>query len=461
MPLSYASLAEAIDIPAWLEQDRQTSWDKRIERDQNISKLADIPPQQASRRVRHWWDEIKPNSGTNSSGSALTTIFKRVSWSVILLGFISGILLAGALLNYDGSQPINVLVLLVILVLVPLGLFLVSLLLPLWSSNSLISGLNPGGMVFNFFKNKSTPLSDFFSSSRSEQAKDKLLRWKLLLCSQQFGIALSLAALLTLLVRVSFSDLAFGWSTTLDIHYSSLAPWIQAISWPWSAWFPEAVPSNSLIEQSRFYRLENGLSELSAQTLTGWWKFIAMCILVYGIGLRLFAAWVASINYKLAVENMLMQHSEVNALLDRFSCPDNLHESVPVVKANNTSLNVSDSNISSADLVIRWNSAELVGSSQLEKVIELTPDDTVQLDSDVFKDFDLNSIKKIHIITKSWEPPLLEFHDLILVLREKFGAMVSISIQPIAAREHSLESVDVEIWRHSIEKLQDPKVYVV
>jgi hypothetical protein len=55
MLLSRTSLAEAIDIPAWLEKDRQTSWEPRVQRDQKISKQADIPLQHASRQVRHWW----------------------------------------------------------------------------------------------------------------------------------------------------------------------------------------------------------------------------------------------------------------------------------------------------------------------------------------------------------------------------------------------------------------------
>lgn len=464
MTLSRTSLAEAIDIPAWLEEDRNTSWQARIQRDQQIDKQVNRSSYGSSRRVRNWWREVQPTSD-NSSGHALAAIFSRVRWLAITIGFIAGIVLTSALLHYDGSQPINILVLLVVLVVAPLLLFIISLFLPFWSSTSVLSGLNPGGMLVAFIKKKSEALNDFFSSSRTDNARDKLLRWKLLLYSQQFGIALAVAALITLITRVSFSDLAFGWSTTLDIQASSLSPWIQAFAWPWSTWFPEALPANNLIEQSRFFRLENDTSTLSALTLTGWWKYIAMCLLVYGIGFRLLALWFASFNYNKAVENLLMQHSEVTALLDRFNLPVNDYQPAPVVSAKSSASNSSSFNVQAADIIICWNNAklsdELANKIQASNIVKVNGGDTLEFESDVFKNIETNTLKKIHIVTKSWEPPLLEFHDLIQVLRDQFGSEVTISIQPVAENSNSADLVDAEIWRHSIEKIQDSKVYVV
>ncbi len=470
MPLIKTSLAEAIDIPAWLEQDRKKGWQSRIRRDQEICHQADADSKHETERVLKWWSHVKPKSDENSSGQVLASIFKRVSWIAWIIGFMAGIALATSLLHYDGTHPINVLVLLIILVLIPLLLFLLSLLIPIFSSNSVMSSLNVGSQAFALIKRKNPVLQEFFSSGRSDNTRDTLLRWKLLLCSQQFGIALAVAALLTLLAKVSFSDLAFGWSTTLDFQSSSLTPWIQAFASPWSAWLPEAVPSNQLIEQSRFYRLDDGVRTLSADILTGWWKFIAMCLLVYGIGFRVLAAWLARVKYKAATESMLMQHSETIALLERFNAPLNLNDVAPVVTVDSNSINNSDKNFNidlvdfdftSVDIVILWNFTNLFETdAQHENVIELTSEDALQLDKDHFKNYENHPIKKIHIITKSWEPPLLEFHDLIISIRERFGPQPIISVQPIAANMYQPEQVDVEIWRHSLAKLQDPKVYV-
>ena len=474
-PKARASLADAINIPAWLEKDRQNDWQSRIQRDQEISVQVDTGQvdtvQLDKERVLHWWSRIQSKIDEDSPGQVLTSIFKRVSGIALIIGFIAGIALAASLLHYDGTQPINVLVLLIVLILVPLLLFLFSLLIPIFSSNSLISSLNVGNQLFAFMKRKSPILQEFFSSSRSDRTRDTLLRWKLLLCSQQFGIALAVAALLTLLAKVSFSDLAFGWSTTLDFESSRLTPWIHALATPWSAWLPEAVPSHQLIEESRFYRLENGVRVLSAEALTGWWKFIAMCLLVYGVGFRVLAAGFASINYKKATDALLMQHSEVTALLERFNAPTKLHEAAPVVTADNKPEEDAQTEVvkfdhQSFDLIILWNRAQPFDKSlQHEKIIELTSEDALQLDGSNLESFGKslgkNPVEKIHIITKAWEPPLLEFHDLITKLRELFGSNTIISIQPIAADQHAPDPVDVEIWRHSLEKLQDSKVYIL
>jgi len=376
MTVIRTSLAKAIDIPAWLEQDRQNDWPSRIQRDQQISGQAKIPAGQETQRVLHWWSQVQPKQDENSPGQKLASLFKRVSWIAIIIGLLAGISFASAILHYDGTQPINVLVLLIVLVLIPLVLFLLSLLVPVFSSNSLLGSLNIGNQVLAFLKRKSPVLQEFFSSSRSDQSRDTLLRWKLLLYSQQFGIALAI-----------FSDLAFGWSTTLDFNSSSLTPWIQALALPWSTWLPEAVPSNELIEQSRFFRLQDGERNLSAQALTGWWKFIAMCLLVYGIGFRLLAAWFASVNVKKATAEILMQHSEVTGLLDRFNAPS-MHDAAPVVTADNTQNNSLGFNLQSADIVIRWNRAEPVGNPlQHEHLIDISSEDVVQLDDALFKNY--------------------------------------------------------------------------
>ena len=56
---------------------------------------------------------------------------------------------------------------------------------------------------------------------------------------------------------------------------------------------------------------------------------------------------------------------------------------------------------------------------------------------------------------------IIRVHDLIVTLRKRFGSQTIISVQPIAEDKHTPKKIDVEIWRHSLEKLQDPKVYVL
>ncbi len=462
MPNSRIPLADAIDIPAWLEADRQNDWVARVERDREIGNQSTKTHQSEAQRVQRWWAKVQHDQNQLSTGQKLESLFKRVSWIAVVLGLVMGVVLASSILHYDGSHPINVLVLLTVLVVIPLLLFLLSLLIPIFRSSSFINNVNIGSQAFAFLKSKHPVLQEFYSSSRSDQVRDTLLRWKLLLTSQQFGISLSIAALFTLLAKVSFSDLAFGWSTTLNFDSSSLAPWIHALASPWSAWFQDAVPSTQLIEQSRYFRLEDSERALSAQTLTGWWKFIAMCLLVYGIVFRVMAAIFAHLNFSNATQALLMQHSEVNALIDRFNAPDHVRGTAAVVGVDDLSAPSMKYKYETADIVISWNHAKPFNTElSHENIIQVSSDEVINKGSELFGNIETKSIKQIHIFSKSWEPPLLEFHDLISVLRNNFGAEVSISVQPVAANNSEPNQVDVEIWRHSLDKLQDAKVYVI
>jgi len=165
MTVLRTSLAKAIDIPAWLEQDRQNDWPSRIQRDQQIGQQilgqAKIPAGQETQRVLHWWSQVQPKQDENSPGQKLASLFKRVSWIAIIIGLLAGISFASAILHYDGTQPINVLVLLIVLVLIPLVLFLLSLLVPVFSSNSLLGSLNIGNQVLAFLKRKSPVFRNF------------------------------------------------------------------------------------------------------------------------------------------------------------------------------------------------------------------------------------------------------------------------------------------------------------
>jgi len=123
MPNSRIPLADAIDIPAWLEGDRQKDWIARVERDREIGNQSTKFQQNEAQRVQLWWTKVQHDERQPSTGQKLESLFRRVSWIAIIFGFVMGIVLAASILHYDGSHPINVLVLLTVLVLIPLLLF--------------------------------------------------------------------------------------------------------------------------------------------------------------------------------------------------------------------------------------------------------------------------------------------------------------------------------------------------
>ena len=454
-------LKEAFDIPDWLERDEKLSWRERVQRDKNLAQATENSNIDEISRLLLWWNALDKGDQQLGPGKEISFLLRRVSLILIVLGALCGLGLAGALMHYDGSQPINILMLLAWLVFLPLVFLFTSLLLPYIQSDSFLGGINPGSIVLSLFKKKSLVLEEIFSTNRAHVNKDKFMRWRLMLYSQIFGLALALTALVTILIRVSFSDLAFGWSTTLALDANSLAQWLQALAWPWASWFPEAVPSLELIQQSRYFRLEGVSHEISAEALTHWWKFIVMCLLFYAVLLRLILLLFTNFKYRQAIKSMLLQHPEITALFDRMNeVIETVQSDAPQVVATHGSKDSEiDSIVASSGLVVLWNGA-VMDHVQHENVIRAGGENSLQQDAENLRNVNLAEGERICVVTKSWEPPLLEFHDYIKSLRAHFGAEVSILVQPINADGDKVNTTNVEVWRQSIIKLQDPKVYV-
>lgn len=95
-----------------------------------------------------------------------------------------------------------------------------------------------------------------------------------------FGLSL-LAVLATLLL---FSDLAFAWSSTL-LEPAAMHQILSGLAWPWRGWWPQAVPSLELVEQTRYLRIAPLAAE--AEAFGHWWPFILASTLTYNLLPRL------------------------------------------------------------------------------------------------------------------------------------------------------------------------------
>ncbi|MEM8845058.1 MAG: DUF2868 domain-containing protein [Pseudomonadota bacterium] len=453
-------LTDAINIITWLENDQNTAWQERLSRDQHIAKNLGDENIEPEARVFFWWKQLNTQKNKESRGEKVANLLILVSWIVSLTGILTGITLTITLLRYDGTDPINVLILLTWLIAIPLIFFFLTLLIPLFNSINPISVLNPGRWVISYLKSKHAYLNEFLSLANSDIATDRFIRWRLILHSQQFGIAFAMAALLTLLFRASVTDLAFGWSTTLAINPDNLSTLLHMVAAPWSFWFSEAVPSYSLIEQSQFYRLDNSETTMSPVILTEWWKFIAMCLLIYGVAFRAVTLFIANLNFRRTLRNMLLNHYEVTALLDRL---DTAVEEIDEFKSSEQIEGNSEaqylSNIDDYDLILKWNDAKCPSKQSITQQTESINSQT-NLEN-LFQTVSLSTDGKILIIVKSWEPPLLEFHDTLKIIRSLTKKNITVAIWPISINNDDNDLSNKDIWRQSIRKIQDPGIYIL
>ncbi|MFC3852611.1 DUF2868 domain-containing protein [Salinispirillum marinum] len=106
-----------------------------------------------------------------------------------------------------------------------------------------------------------------------------LQRWHLAMLLQWAWALFALALMATFLLLLLFSDLAFGWSSTLALTTVHLTSFVHTIAFPWAGWWSAAVPNADVLDATRFVRIapQSGNTELAG----AWWPFLLANILAY------------------------------------------------------------------------------------------------------------------------------------------------------------------------------------
>ncbi len=531
MSRSTSLFEDAVDVPRWLEADRSRPLRERLERDRAIGQRGprDEPP---LARVRRWWAELgdaefgdsdlnsarefgdsDPNSANSGlhassaeraerSGSRLARARRFASLVVFVLGILAGAGVAGIAFRYDGSYPVNVLRVLGLLVAPQLVLLVLTLfLMPgrapglRWLQDAL-AAINPGMIAAGLYRQltRSEPAATAFdwSTARSAAAR-RFGKWQMLCWSQLAAVGFNVAALATAVALIAFTDLAFGWSTTLGLGADTVTQIARTLSWPWQALFPAAVPDLALVERSQFFRLDGtqAFDGDASRVLAGWWPFVLLAIGVYGLGLRLVVWLFVTRRLTVATQRWLLDDPGVSALLDRMSAP--VVETAP---GTAEAAAIDDGAVALARApalvghigAIVWRafvSNDAVGELARRKLgVDLARVETAGVES---LDADARACRRIAddrpaavaIFVPAWEPPLLDFSDFLIRLREAVGPHASLVVVPCAEAIASAadtspaapasipatpqatpNALQVKNWERAVARAGDPSAYV-
>ena len=257
------------------------------------------------------------NSSTFSYYSS--TVNNFVGFFSLLMGIFFGI----GLLSYSGYEPVNIIYYLFFAILLPVISMVITLLSML--GNKGIFGFFARFFplfwlekLFNFgsFKEK----IDFFEEIFSSQ----LQKWLFIHRLQLFSLLFSLGLLLSLLFIVISQDIAFSWSTTLQISAMGFHQFLEFLALPWNFFFPSLMPSVELVELSQHYRLGEHLTSTmidNADKLGAWWKYLALTTFAYAIVLRLSLLLFANYGVQKILEKDFLELDGVNKLLREFQTP--------------------------------------------------------------------------------------------------------------------------------------------
>jgi hypothetical protein len=259
-----------------------------------------------------------------------------VGWFHTIIAF-AGILSGGAvalgLFHSGGPHPVNVLHVLAALVgvqIVLLFLLLVALIprnrthSPSLVQEFLLRTLE--GLMIRFMPESDPHLLRSLVSRLD--AHMGLTRWLLVRAAQIFGVSFNLAALAGCLYRIVFTDVAFGWSTTLHVDASEFRWILKLLSAPWSWLGPRAVPTPEMVQATQYSHLEGkyllrvlGERSLDVAILGGWWRFLILSITTYGFLPRLVVLTIAELRVRRILLETPARNEEFRRLVDWMKLP--------------------------------------------------------------------------------------------------------------------------------------------
>lgn len=476
---------DAVEIPAYLEADRGTSYTDRLHRDRAIG--ASLSTQDPVRRVRAWHASVMRNSGSRvgqSAGQRLDRARRVIGIVMLVLGVLAGVGVASAVFHYDGTWPVNVVTVLAVLVLVQLALMVLTLILMLPRVpvirvlQDVVGGLNPGALVAAIYK-RFARLDGYRADlllwpAARGPAVARFARWQLLAWAQIGAVAFNLAALATAVALIAFTDLAFGWSTTLRVDSDEALRITNALATPWAWFWPDAVPSATLIESSRFFRLASAAPpEISAETLTGWWPFLLAAILTYGLVPRSMLLIAALVRVRAATVHLLLDDPQVKALLDRMSSAEialgaddvevpaqidgvlahALPKGAPAQAAA-----IIWSNAIDASSVNAWSLRNL--HKEVMQVLEAGGGRDLQDDFVAVRSIAAAKPGAVLLFVRAWEAPLLDLQDFLETLRAALGPACSIVVVPVGPNGVLADEVQRSTWARWVGRIVDPALYM-
>lgn len=386
---------------------------------------------------------------------------------LLITAFLLGLLMGAGVLGYSGSKPVNILYFLAAALFIPLTTMFFTILALVQSNNAknMLVHLSPAYWFENillFLPKKNREILEKISLHPT------LVNWSAVHRAQEFGLVFSIGLLFSLVWIISSRDIAFGWSTTLQIAPAQFHSFVSMVAFPWREFFTDVVPSLELIEKSRFFRLGGDIgAEMkgNAGLLGEWWKFLAMTTLFYAIVLRFIFFVFTYFGLKRALARSLLLIDGAKELLRQMQEPlietssttaEEPFEAAKNMKYNSVSqaqkeyastigwaLELQDIDAQNERLGIR--SALLHEAGGVHSIAE---------DEAVAKSLS----GKILLYVKAWEPPTGDFVDFLEALNEsKVG---SIEIYPLGEPTRNYQALpqNSDVWRRTIGTLESMKI---
>ncbi|MDK9706614.1 MAG: DUF2868 domain-containing protein [Desulforhopalus sp.] len=446
-----------------------------------------------------------PGPERKSPGALLGDTLRLAKGLAIVLGILLGAGTGLTFFTYTGTTPVNVFHFLLFFVLSQLllaGLVFATCLLRL-----LVPAMSPPSFYSLLFKravgrlagvlhrswlqgldaDKRTSIVYALDTFRTGNAVyGALFYWPLFGLVQLFAIFCNIGLLAATMLKIATSDLAFGWQSTLQISSDMLHRGVQLAALPWSWFVPKSssYPSLAEIEGSRII-LKDGLHHLATGDLVAWWPFLVLCLVFYGLLLRLAFA---------VLGRLLEEHALARLDLGTASCLNPIRRMrTPLV----TTQAAPEPDRPAAQATGGGRDQAPEQGLQLLPQIVLVPDDIFGLcPTDKLtpllqeRGFAIVSVQKfmtgydedeelkdnlalqcrnpqvgLFILMEGWMPPLVAFLTYLRELREVLPEKTMIHLglvgRPVLLGFAPLAPQDLAIWRKKLAAARDPYLQIL
>ena len=392
-------------------------------------------------------------------GVTLTLIFVA-----LVLGIFSGI----ALLSYSGHEPVNVVYFMAMVIFFPL-LTMSLTLVSMFRANAVQSLLVHISPAFWMEKIVALLPNKMQENLKTLKINPLLTNWVVIKRSQIIALFFSLGLLLALLAMVVTKDIAFAWSTTLDVTPEAFYGFLNTLALPWRDAVPSAVPSVELIQNSQYFRLGDKLSQEminNASKLGQWWKFLAMATIFYAIILRFLMFLLSSFGLRKAVKKSLVTLdgavkllTEMNEPIISTHAPQDEEVFVPhersytqIVSHLDTSYDVIQGwAISKEQLMVLGDSMSVIAP----KFFEVGGTNSFNEDNEIIS----KSKGEVLFFVKGWEPPTMDFVDYLTELSRKVDKVILV---PVGTTKdaYKIKEKFVEVWDRKLSQINEDKVWL-
>lgn len=495
-------LAAVVALAQALQRDEQRPARELQEREH---QLAPTLPSDETDRVTTalaWLEAIEgEDPDLRSLHERAETAIRVTDVLIAVAAIVIGWATTLAAFYFDGSGRVNAVAVLALLVLVPAVLLIpfFAALLPVAvmhripgadAFSALARAASPGRLgawLWRRFARGPHPAAELAAQrwEAQQQRHGGVHRWAFLRWSQWFALWFQLTVFTATLGLVVFTDLAFGWSTTLTsgdprMDAQRLHQVTSTLAIPWRSMAPGAEPSLALVEQSRFFRAASEpLSSLQAARLGGWWAFVAMTIAFYGVLPRVLTLLIARMRLRAAARAMIVASPGVSAVVRR------LHRARVETSAVQPELGErkdrpilleSGSRKMGAEVcaVINWSgvpvSADVLGDA-FPRAVPYAAGGAATVADDEARVREIAAAAgplggDVLVLVKAWEPPLMEFVDFVKALRAALPPdSAEILVLPVGLGSDGALNPPVAgqfaVWRDQLARVGDPSLRVV